>query len=189
MAEENQNQNENENKPVNTGKRKIIAIVSLVVLIAALIGAVCFEGYHIKQQKTARQEARAAQQAAAQPQGKRPSEYKVGKDYNEAVKSGKPVLTLFYADWCRYCIRFMPIYEKVAEKYGGSIEFAKVNVEDAKYENLVRDNKIGGFPTVIIIDKKYDNRVIIPNSNLGTPEDLGGEIERFMNIRKMLDKK
>lgn len=181
-------ENQNENTTAKTGgKRKIIAITTLVVIIAALIGAVAWEGYSINKLKADRQRAPQAQPEA--PQGKKPSEYSVGEDYNKAVKSGKPVLTLFYADWCRYCIRFMPVFEKAAKKYGDDIVFAKVNVEDPKYEKLVRENRIAGFPTVIIIDKKYNNKSIIPNSNLGTVEDLGREIEQFIKIRRLLDKK
>jgi len=181
-------ENQNGNTTVKSGgKRKIIAITTLVVLIAALIGAVVWEGYSINKLKTARQRALQAQPEA--PQGKKPSEYAVGEDYNKAIKSGKPVLTLFYADWCRYCIRFMPVFEKAAEKYGDDIVFAKVNVEDQKYEKLVREHRISGFPTVIIIDKKYSNKAIIPNSNLGTVDELGKEIEQFVKIRRLLDKK
>ena len=83
----------------------------------------------------------------------------------------------------------MHINKKIANKYGKEIEFAKVNVEDPKYKSLVDEHKISGFPTVIIIDKKYDNKVIVPNSSMGNIEDLSAEVERFVKIRRLLDKK
>jgi len=167
-------------------KKKIIAIVSLVVLIIGLGVAGFFEYKHVKQVKA---EKLAAQQQRIMTEGKKPSDYEVGKDYNSVIRSSKPVFVLFYADWCRYCIRFMPIFEQAAEKYGEDMEFAKVNVEDKKYEKLVRDSRIGGFPTVMIIDKKYDNKVSIPNSYLSNIDDLSNEIDRFVKIRRLLDKK
>lgn len=172
-------------------KKKVCAISVLVVLIAVLVGAICFENYHIKQVKAQREKIRQERIAAEQQQqpDKRPSDYAVGKDFNSVAKSGKPVFTLFYADWCRYCIKFMPVFEEIANKYGKEIEFAKVNVEDPKYKPLVDEHKISGFPTVIIIDKKYDNKVIVPNSSMGNIEDLSAEVERFVKIRRLLDKK
>lgn len=166
-------------------KKKIIAIVSLVVLVIGLGVAGFFEYKHVKALK---EQNLALQQQKIAAEGKKPSDYAVGKDYNSVIHKSKPVFVLFYADWCRYCIRFMPIFEQAAEKYGEDIEFAKVNVEDKKYEKLVQDSKIGGFPTVMIIDSKYDNKVVIPNSNISNIEDLGKEIERFVRIRKILDK-
>lgn len=165
-------------------KKKLISIITLVVLVIGLGLAGAFEYKHVKQVKAQK----LAQQQQSLPAGKKPSDYKVGKDYNEAIKTSKPVLVLFYADWCRYCIRFMPIYEQAAKKYAKDLEFAKVNVEDRKYEKLVQDSRISGFPTVMIIDKKYDNKVIIPNSSLGTIDDISAEIDRFTRIRKLLDK-
>ena len=172
-------------------KKKVCAISVLVVLIAVLVSAICFENYHIKQVKAQREKIRQERIAAEQQQqpDKRPSDYAVGKDFNSVAKSGKPVFTLFYADWCRYCIKFMPVFEEIANKYGKEIEFAKVNVEDPKYKSLVDEHKISGFPTVIIIDKKYDNKVIVPNSSMGNIEDLSAEVERFVKIRRLLDKK
>lgn len=172
-------------------KKKLIAVVTLLVLIIGLGVAGFFEYKHVKKVKA---EKLALQQQQQQQQvmtnGKRPSDYSVGKDYNSVINNkSKPVFVLFYADWCRYCIRFMPVFEKAAEKYGNDVEFSKVNVEDKKYENLVKESRIGGFPTVMIIDKKYDNKVVIPNSSLSNLDDLSVEIDRFVKIRKLLDKK
>lgn len=175
----------------NMNKKKVCAVSTLIVLVAILVGALCYENFHIKQVKAERERIRQEQVAQQQQQEpeKRPSDYSVGKDFNTVAKSGKPIFTLFYADWCHYCIRFMPVFEKIANKYGDEIEFAKVNVEDPKYKKLVDEHKISGFPTVIIIDKKYDNKVIVPNSSMGNVDDLSEEVERFVKIRRLLDKK
>ena len=49
-------------------------------------------------------------------------EYKFTKDNFEAevVKSDKPVLVDFYADWCGPCRSMMPAVEALAEKYEGA---------------------------------------------------------------------
>ena len=69
------------------------------------------------------------------------------------------------------------------------MEFSKVNVEDPKYANLVKSIGITGFPTVYLIDPKYDNRVLLSNAIFGDIKQLQGELDRFLRIRKILDSK
>ena len=184
-------------KNLNKKKAGAVLLILLIMLVSGL-----FALKHVNDKKKAieakkiqamEQQAKEAfkqqfgDESAQEP--KKPSDYAVGLDYNKAMKGNKPVLALFYADWCRYCIRFMPIFEKMAEKYGDDILLAKVNVEDPKYEQLVREIGIMGFPTVFILDPKYDNKVLIGNNHLGSVEDLSVEVDRFIRIRKLLDKK
>ncbi len=129
-----------------------------------------------------------AKEEQAQPT-KKPSEYKIGINYDKAMKSKKPALVLFYADWCGYCIRFMPVYQELSEKYKKDMNFAKVNVEDKKYKSVVDNIGITGFPTVFIIDPKYDNRILMSNAILGSVDLISPEIDRFLRIRKLLDSK
>ena len=116
-------------------------------------------------------------------------DYAKNKTIEKAKESEKPTIVLFYADWCGYCVRFMPIYQALSEKYKDSFDFSKVNVEDRKYEKTVRTIGITGFPTVFIIDPKYDNKVLLSNTVLGTVEDISVEMDRYNRIRKLLDSK
>ena len=83
----------------------------------------------------------------------------------------------------------MPTYLKLSETYKNEYNFSKVNVEDSKYEKLVREIGITGFPTVFIIDPKYDNRVLLSNAIFGDMDKLQAELDRFARIRKLLDTK
>ena len=120
---------------------------------------------------------------------KKPSEYNIGIEYDKAIKAKKPILTLFYADWCHYCIKFMPVYQELSQKYKDEMNFAKVNVEDKKYEKLVREIGLTGYPTVFIIDPKYDNQILLSNALLGSADNVSKELDRFLRIRKLLDSK
>ena len=48
---------------------------------------------------------------------------------NEVLKSDKPVLVDFYADWCTPCHMVSPIIEQVSEE-NGDIKVGKVNVDE-----------------------------------------------------------
>ena len=170
-------------------KNIIIATLILIAILLCSFGG--FEFYRFKQFEKIKKE---KQQTLSVPvdlsgQPKKPSEYEVGIDYNKAMNSKKPVMALFYADWCGYCIRFMPIFQALSNKYDNEFVFAKVNVEDEKYQELVKNIGITGFPTVFLLDSKYDNKVLISNSVLGNMDKLSEELDRFLRIRKLLDKK
>ena len=48
----------------------------------------------------------------------------------EVLKSEKPVLVDFYADWCGPCKMMMPVVEKMAEKYEGKVKVGKLNSDE-----------------------------------------------------------
>ena len=118
----------------------------------------------------------------------KPSEYDLGMTYEKAAKEDKPILTVFYADWCSYCIRFMPKLDTVRKAYTKDFNVLLVNVEDPKNAKLVAEYQIGGFPTVYIIDPKYDNRVHIDTPYLASVETLSKEVDRYNNMRKLVKK-
>ena len=101
---------------------------------------------------------------AAMNTPKHPSDYKIGISYEKAVESEKPMLALFYVDWCGYCMKFMPRFKSLSGMYKNKYNFVMINVEDEKNKALVDDVGISGFPTVYVLDPKYDNRVLMANN-------------------------
>ena len=49
----------------------------------------------------------------------------------EVLKSEKPVLIDFYADWCGPCKMLSPIIDEIAEE-NSDIKVVKVNVDDSQ---------------------------------------------------------
>tara|TARA_A100001015_G_scaffold265668_1_gene314268 strand:+ start:78 stop:440 length:363 start_codon:yes stop_codon:yes gene_type:complete len=71
------------------------------------------------------------------------------------VKDGKH-LVLFYADWCGYCKKIKPMWNKTAEerKVDGKKDMHKVNVGDKTPEQqaLMKKYNINGFPTIVMFE-------------------------------------
>ena len=120
---------------------------------------------------------------------KHPSEYHIGIQYDEALKSDKPMLAVFYVDWCGYCLKFMPKFSLLSKLYKNKFNFVMINVEANKEnEKLAKDVSLAGFPTVYILDPKYDNRVLMPNAIYQDLAKFRIELDRYLRIRNLLDK-
>ena len=68
--------------------------------------------------------------------------------FGEAIKSDKPVLVDFWAEWCGPCRMIGPMVEELANDYEGKAVVAKLNVD----ENPETTAKFGvrNIPTLLV---------------------------------------
>jgi thioredoxin 1 len=77
----------------------------------------------------------------------------------EVVKSEKPVLVDFYADWCGPCKIIEPIIIQLSREYDGKVKFVKVDT-DANQELAVQFG-IMSIPTVMFFSKGKVEDIVI----------------------------
>ena len=126
--------------------------------------------------------------AVAPKKDLKPSDYDLGMTYEKASKENKPIIAVFYADWCTYCVRFMPKLDSVRNIYKDKFNVVLLNVEDDHNKAMVEEYRISGYPTVYIMDPKYDNRVHIDSAYLDSVTSLNKEVQRYLKFRNLVKK-
>lgn len=78
------------------------------------------------------------------------SELKITKENfeNEVLRSEKPVLLDFWADWCGPCRMLAPVIAEIAEEYAGTVKVGKVNVDEEI--ELAMQYRVASIPTVLL---------------------------------------
>ncbi|MBO6232628.1 MAG: thioredoxin [Clostridia bacterium] len=66
----------------------------------------------------------------------------------EVMKSEKPVILDFYADWCGPCKMMSPIIDGIAEELGEEVKVGKVNTDENL--DLAQKFNIMSIPTIMI---------------------------------------
>ena len=88
----------------------------------------------------------------------------------EVMKSDKPVLVDFYADWCGPCRMLGPVIEELANQRN-DIKVCKLNVDENP--ELAQAFRVMSIPTLMVVNKGK----IAKTSNGFRPKE---EIERML---------
>jgi thioredoxin 1 len=85
-------------------------------------------------------------------------------NFDSAIKSEKPVLLDFYADWCGPCRMVLPIVEEIAGERD-DIVVAKINVDDEP--ELAERFGVFSIPTLVVMK----NGEVVNKSSGARPKD------------------
>jgi len=66
----------------------------------------------------------------------------------EVLKSGKPTLVDFWAEWCGPCKQVAPILDEISNEMNDQLVIAKHNIDDQP--NIPTKYNIRGIPTMLL---------------------------------------
>ena len=69
-------------------------------------------------------------------------------EFESLIKSSKPVLADFYAEWCSPCRMLSPVIEEIGNKYKAYFETVKVNVDENP--ELTERYGVSGIPALLL---------------------------------------
>jgi len=82
------------------------------------------------------------------------------QDFDEKVlKSNKPVLVDFYANWCGPCKMIAPYLDNIADEFKDKVTVAKLDV-DQNGQSAMRYG-VRGIPTMILFVNGQQSEVIV----------------------------
>jgi len=97
-------------------------------------------------------------------------------DFDQVVlKSKRPVLVDFWAEWCGPCRTLAPIVETIAEQYGDAARVYKLNVDDSPA--VAQRYGIHAIPTLILLQDGAEKDRIL---GLASQEEISSMIDRYI---------
>jgi protein disulfide-isomerase A1 len=114
----------------------------------------------------------------------------VNETFNKIVgDNSKDVLVEYYTDWCGYCKKLAPTYEKIATAYtkakgGDKVVIAKFNPTKndipAEYGKKSGFN-LEGFPTIVLYKANSANQKGVKSPTIFEGDNSESEIIKFLN--------
>jgi thioredoxin 1 len=96
-------------------------------------------------------------------------------EFESLIKSSKPVLADFYAEWCSPCKMLAPTIEEIHNEYNDYFETVKVNVDENS--ELTEYYGVSGIPALLFFK---DGREVFRMSGVQTKERIISAISEKM---------
>jgi len=97
-------------------------------------------------------------------------------DWQGIETSAKPVFLDFWADWCGPCKMLGPTFDRLAEKYGEQVTFAKVNVDEMP--DVANKFAVRSIPTLVLLQNGNEVERLV---GLRSEQELAQVLSRYAN--------
>ena len=111
------------------------------------------------------------------------TQYDRGRSLAKARATKKPIVVFFYTDWCGFCQRFAPTFDKITRDKAikNNFAIAFVNCEKEENQKDMQEFDVKGFPTVYVI-KEDGSKTQLENGTFFNDDSVKVVKERMLEI-------
>ena len=90
----------------------------------------------------------------------------------EVLKSDKPVIVDFWAEWCGPCHAVAPVLDRIVEERSGAVKLVKVNIDEEMA--LSQKFNVSSIPTIMLFRDGQPDKTAVGTHPKGSLERLLG---------------
>ena len=99
----------------------------------------------------------------------------MNKKFYHIVKSTRPVVVDFYADWCVPCRLIPPVLKELKQQYKTKIRIVKVNVDN--YPDIANSCQVQNIPALVLF---YDGKILWSGTGIHQMNDIACALKEIL---------